>query len=144
MPPIKVTINGVVHEVDGKDTVLQAAQKVGCSIPTYCYHPKLSLAGACRMCLVEIEGARGPAASCVTPLRDGMVIKTDSPIVQKDRAAVMEFLLLQHPLDCPVCDKGGDCRLQDFAFKYGPYKSQVDFERRTLSPRIWGITSPAP
>ena len=110
----KVTVDGIVVEVPNGSNVLQACEAAGKEIPRFCYHERLSVAGNCRMCLVEIEKAPPkPFASCAYPVADGMVVHTDSPMVRKARRGVMEFLLINHPLDCPICDQGGECDLQD-------------------------------
>ena len=103
-------------------SVLQACEAAGVEIPRFCYHERLSVAGNCRMCLVEIEKAPKPVASCAYPVADGMVVKTDTPMVRNARRGVMEFLLINHPLDCPICDQGGECDLQDQAYRlrHGP------------------------
>src|SRR5213082_257858 len=115
----KVTVDGVELEVPQGVTVLQACELAGVEIPRFCYHERLSIAGNCRMCLVEQEKAPKPIASCAMPAMDKMVIKTNTPMVQKARNGVMEFLLINHPLDCPICDQGGECDLQDQAMGYG-------------------------
>ncbi len=120
----KITIDGTEYEVENGMTVLQACEQVGIEIPRFCYHERLSVAGNCRMCLVEMEKSPKPIASCAMPAGDGMVIHTDTPTVKKAREGVMEFLLINHPLDCPICDQGGECDLQDQAMAYG-----VDFSR---------------
>ena len=99
--------------------LIQACEKAGATIPRYCYHEKLMIAGNCRMCLVEVERAPKPVASCAWPVQPGMVVKTDSPLTHKAREGVMEFLLANHPLDCPICDQGGECDLQDQSMRYG-------------------------
>jgi len=115
----KVTIDGVEIEVAEGKTVLQAALSRGKEIPHYCYHEGLSIAGNCRMCLVEIEKAPKLAIGCSTPVMDGMVVHTQSEKVKEAQAAVMEFLLINHPLDCPICDQAGECRLQEYAVEHG-------------------------
>jgi NADH-quinone oxidoreductase subunit G len=129
----KISIDGTLVEVDGAMTILQAAEVAGVEIPRFCYHERLSIAGNCRMCLVEVVGGPPkPAASCAMQVRDlrpgpegqAPVVKTKSPMVKKAREGVMEFLLINHPLDCPICDQGGECDLQDQAMAYG-----VDFSR---------------
>ena len=117
MPKIKVNNNEL--EVEDGLTVLQACEQAGAEIPRFCYHEKLSIAGNCRMCLVEIEKSPKPVASCAMPVVDGMNIKTNTEFVEKARKGVMEFLLANHPLDCPVCDQGGECDLQDQSMFYG-------------------------
>ena len=104
----KLTVDGIEVEVEAGATVLQACEEAGKEIPRFCYHERLSIAGNCRMCLVEMERAPKPVASCAMPAADGMVIKTDSDLVKKARNGVMEFLLINHPLDCPICDQGGE------------------------------------
>ena len=121
---LKLKVNEIEVEVEEGLTVLQACEKAGVEIPRFCYHEKLSIAGNCRMCLVEMEKSPKPVASCAMPAAEGMNIKTNTPLVEKARKGVMEFLLVNHPLDCPVCDQGGECDLQDQAMAYG-----VDFSR---------------
>ena len=112
MPVAKV--NGVETEFEPGMTVLQVAERAGQEIPRFCYHERLSIAGNCRMCLVEVKpGPPKPQASCALPAADGQEIFTDTPMVKKAREGVMEFLLINHPLDCPICDQGGECDLQD-------------------------------
>jgi len=125
----KITLNG--REVDVPDGVnlIQAAETVGVTIPHYCYHPGLPIDGNCRMCLVEIDGARGPQISCNTFVKDGMVVHTDTPAVEKMRKGVQEFLLLNHPIDCPICDQAGECRLQDYYMEYGQYQNRSMVEK---------------
>jgi NADH-quinone oxidoreductase subunit G len=129
----KISIDGIEVEVDGAMTIIQAAEVAGVEIPRFCYHERLTIAGNCRMCLVEVVGGPPkPAASCAMQVRDlrpgpngeAPVVKTTSPMVKKAREGVMEFLLINHPLDCPICDQGGECDLQDQAMAYG-----VDFSR---------------
>jgi NADH-quinone oxidoreductase subunit G len=129
----KISIDGIEVEVDGAMTIIQAAEVAGVEIPRFCYHERLTIAGNCRMCLVEVVGGPPkPAASCAMQVRDlrpgpngeAPVVKTKSPMVKKAREGVMEFLLINHPLDCPICDQGGECDLQDQAMAYG-----VDFSR---------------
>ena len=115
----KLIVDGVEVEVDPGSTVLQACEAAGKEIPRFCYHERLSIAGNCRMCLVEIEKSPKPIASCAMPAMDGQIIKTNTPMVKKAREGIMEFLLINHPLDCPICDQGGECDLQDQAFNYG-------------------------
>ncbi|HIP23284.1 MAG TPA: NADH-quinone oxidoreductase subunit G, partial [Rhodobacteraceae bacterium] len=135
----KIVIDGNEVEVDGAMTILQAAEVAGIEIPRFCYHERLTIAGNCRMCLVEVVGGPPkPAASCAMQVRDlrpgpegqPPVVKTKSPMVKKAREGVMEFLLLNHPLDCPICDQGGECDLQDQAMAYG-----VDFSRTREAKR---------
>jgi NADH-quinone oxidoreductase subunit G len=134
----KVTVDGVELEVANGSTVLQACEAAGREIPRFCYHERLSIAGNCRMCLVEIEKVPRPVASCGQPIADGMVIKTDTDMVRKGRRGVMEFLLINHPLDCPICDQGGECDLQDEAVSYGRDYSRYDDNKRAVSQPDWG------
>ncbi len=111
-------------------TILKAAEKLGVEIPTFCFHDKLEAVGSCRMCLVEVEKMWKLQVACATPVSEGMVVKTDTPQVRAARKGVLEFLLINHPLDCPVCDKGGECELQNLVFKYGSDKSRYKEEKR--------------
>ena len=113
-------------------TVLQAAIEAGISVPYYCYHPGISIDGSCRVCVVKIEKMPKLQTSCSTVCTDGMVVYTRDPEVVDARAGGFEFLLVNHPLDCPVCDKGGECPLQDFAYTFGPAESRMDFPRRVF------------
>ena len=115
----KVTIDGVELEVPAGTTVLEAALGLGNEIPHYCYHPGLSIAGNCRMCLVEVEKAPKLVIGCYTPVADGMVVHTQSDKVLAARKSMMEFFLINHPLDCPICDQAGECRLQEYAVEHG-------------------------
>jgi len=110
----KVTIDGIEVTVESGIYIIEAAYQAGKTIPHFCYHPKLSVAGNCRMCVVEIEGARKPELACNTKVRDGMVVHTDTDRVRKLRRGVLEFLFRNHPLDCTICDKAGECKLQDY------------------------------
>ncbi|HCU07309.1 MAG TPA: NADH-quinone oxidoreductase subunit G, partial [Holosporales bacterium] len=134
----KLTINDKEIEIDNNATVMDACKKAGIEIPHFCYHPKLSIAGNCRMCLVEIERSPKPVASCALPVAEGMIVKTNSPMVETARKDVLELLLLNHPLDCPVCDQGGECDLQDLTIKHGPGKSANIFPRRLVSEKNMG------
>ncbi|HEY3149292.1 MAG TPA: NADH-quinone oxidoreductase subunit NuoG [Dongiaceae bacterium] len=134
----KMTIDGIEIEVPAGITVLQACEMAGKEIPRFCYHERLSVAGNCRMCLVEQEKAPKPIASCAMPVADNMVIKTDSPMVKKARQGVMEFLLINHPLDCPICDQGGECDLQDQAMAYGHHSSRYREEKRAVTDKEFG------
>ena len=109
---IKVTVDGIDVLVTPGSSVLQACELVGVEIPRFCFHERLLVAGNCRMCLVEIEKQIKPVASCAMPVMPGMNIFTDTPLVKKAREGVLEFLLMNHPLDCPICDQGGECDLQ--------------------------------
>jgi len=134
----KMTIDGTEIEVPAGITVLQACELAGKEIPRFCYHERLSVAGNCRMCLVEQEKAPKPIASCAMPVAEGMVIKTDTPQVKKARNGVMEFLLINHPLDCPICDQGGECDLQDQAMAYGRGFSRYAEEKRAVTDKNFG------
>jgi len=134
----KVTVDGVEIEVANGSSVLQACEAAGKEIPRFCYHERLSIAGNCRMCLVEIEKVPKPVASCGQPIAEGMIIKTDTDMVRKGRRGVMEFLLINHPLDCPICDQGGECDLQDEAMSYGRDASRYDENKRAVAQPDWG------
>ncbi len=134
----KITIDGVTIEVEPGTTVLQACERIGIEIPRFCYHERLSIAGNCRMCLVEMERSPKPIASCAMPTMDGMVIKTDTPLVHKARNGVLEFLLINHPLDCPICDQGGECDLQDLAMAYGKDHSRYREAKRAVKDKNFG------
>ncbi len=140
MPTVK--IDGVEISVPAQTTIIEAAESVGIDIPRYCYHPGLSVVGQCRMCQVEVERMPKLAIACNTPVVDGMVVSTHSPKVERARRAVLEFYLLNHPLDCPICDKGGECPLQDYTLKYGPGESRFTEEKvqrvkhKVLGPHI--------
>jgi NADH-quinone oxidoreductase subunit G len=134
----KLTIDGIEITVDPGVTVLQACELAGKEIPRFCYHERLSIAGNCRMCLVEQEKAPKPIASCAMPATEGMVIHTDTPLVRKARQGVMEFLLINHPLDCPICDQGGECDLQDQAMYYGFDRSRYAENKRAVKDKNIG------
>ena len=135
---LKIKVNEIDLEVDEGLTVLQACEKAGAEIPRFCYHEKLSIAGNCRMCLVEIEKNPKPVASCAMPVTEGMNIKTNTTLVEKARKGVMEFLLVNHPLDCPVCDQGGECDLQDQSMFYGIDKSRYKENKRAVPEKYMG------
>ena len=135
---LKLKVNDIEVEVEEGLTVLQACEKAGAEIPRFCYHEKLSIAGNCRMCLVEMEKSPKPIASCAMPAADGMVIKTNTPKIEKSRKGVMEFLLANHPLDCPVCDQGGECDLQDQSMFYGIDKSRFKENKRAVPEKNMG------
>ena len=135
----KVTVDGVELEVPQGATVLQACELAGKEIPRFCYHERLSIAGNCRMCLVEVApGPPKPQASCALPAADGQTIRTDTPMVKKAREGVMEFLLINHPLDCPICDQGGECDLQDQAMAYGRPFSRYEENKRAIDDKYMG------
>jgi len=135
---LKLKVNDIEIEIEEGLTVLQACEKAGVEIPRFCYHEKLSIAGNCRMCLVEIEKSTKPVASCAMPATEGMNIKTNTPFVEKSRKGVMEFLLANHPLDCPVCDQGGECDLQDQSMFYGIDKSRFKENKRLVPEKNMG------
>lgn len=126
---VDLIIDGKPVQVPAGTSILEAVHRTGGEIPHFCYHPKLQVVGSCRMCQVEVQGAPKLAISCATPVADGMEVVTASDRVKKARNAVLEFLLLNHPLDCPVCDKGGECPLQDYTLKYGPGDSRFVEEK---------------
>jgi NADH-quinone oxidoreductase subunit G len=134
----KITINNVEIEVEPGLTVLQACEIAGVEIPRFCYHERLAIAGNCRMCLVEMEKSPKPIASCAMPVADNMVIHTNTPMVKKAREGVMEFLLINHPLDCPICDQGGECDLQDQAMAYGKGSSRFHENKRAVTEKYMG------
>ncbi len=135
---VKLTINNKTLDVETGITVLQACEIAGIEIPRFCYHERLSIAGNCRMCLVEMENSSKPVASCAMPVAEGMNIKTNSELVEKARNGVMEFLLINHPLDCPICDQGGECDLQDQAMAYGKGFSRFNEGKRAVSNKNLG------
>ncbi len=135
---LKLKVNNKDIEIEEGLTVLQACEKAGVEIPRFCYHEKLSIAGNCRMCLVEIEKSPKPVASCAMPATEGMNIKTNTSFVEKSRKGVMEFLLANHPLDCPVCDQGGECDLQDQSLFYGVDKSRYKENKRAVAEKNMG------
>ena len=134
----KIIINGKEIEFEKGMTVLQACELANVEIPRFCYHEKLSIAGNCRMCLVEMEKSPKPIASCAMPASEGMNIKTNTEFVEKARKGVMEFLLANHPLDCPVCDQGGECDLQDQSLYYGFDKSRFAENKRAVKDKYMG------
>jgi NADH-quinone oxidoreductase subunit G len=132
MDTVTLTIDGAPITVEKGRTVLQAAIEAGLKVPYYCYHPALGVDGSCRVCLVKIEKMPKLQVSCSVTAADGMVVHTATPDVIEARAGVFEFLLINHPLDCPVCDKGGECPLQDFSYEFGRDESRMEFPRRTF------------
>src|ERR1035441_9336726 len=135
----KLTIDGIEVEVPNGSNVLQACEAAGVEIPRFCYHDRLSIAGNCRMCLVEIEKTPPkPISSCTYPAAEGMVVHTDTPMVRNGRRGVMEFLLINHPLDCPICDQGGECDLQDQAMGYGVDTSRFAENKRAVEDKYLG------
>ncbi len=133
-----LTIDGQEITVSPGSTILQACEVAGAEVPRFCYHDRLSIAGNCRMCLVEVERSPKPVASCAMPAGDNMVVKTNTPLVKKARQGVMEFLLINHPLDCPICDQGGECDLQDQAMAYGHDRSRYEENKRAVEDKYLG------
>ena len=137
----KLSVDGVDYEVADGRTILQALDDLGLlmngvDVPHYCWHPKLSVDGSCRLCQVEVEGFPKLQIGCNTPIKDGMVVRTKSERVKKAREGVMELLLVNHPLDCPICDQAGECKLQDYAFEYGATHARTEEPRRALKKRV--------
>ncbi|MBA2305310.1 MAG: (2Fe-2S)-binding protein [Acidobacteria bacterium] len=132
METVTLTIDGRPVTVEKGRTLLQAAIESGIKVPYYCYHPGLGIDGSCRVCIVKIDKMPKLQTSCSTTVTEGMVVHTQTPDVVEARASVLEFLLINHPLDCPVCDKGGECPLQDFSYSYGPNESRMEFPRRVF------------
>ena len=133
---VTLTIDGKEVSVPKGTLVLHAAEKLGIDIPTFCYNNKMDPLGACRMCLVAIERQKGFPPACATPVAEGMVVTTKSPAVEKTRRGMLEFLLINHPLDCPICDKGGECPLQNLTFKFGPGVSRFIEPKRRFQKRL--------
>src|ERR1700741_4439128 len=129
---LKVEIDGKLVEGPHGPTVMDATNKLGVYVPHFCYHKKLSIAANCRMCLVEVEKAPKPLPACATPATAGMVVRSNSDKAVKAQKGVMEFLLINHPLDCPICDQGGECQLQDLAVGYGASSSRYQEEKRVV------------
>ncbi len=135
---IRLTIDGHMIEVPEGTTVLQACEDLSIEIPVFCYHPRLPIAGNCRMCLVEVEKSPKPVASCAMPATDGMIVHTMSPMVEKARKGALEFLLINHPLDCPICDQAGECDLQDITLNYSRGESRFDLNKRAVPEKHMG------
>ncbi|MBD9375352.1 NADH-quinone oxidoreductase subunit NuoG [Rhizobium sp. ARZ01] len=127
-----ITIDGQTLDVAAGSTVLQAAERLGIAIPTFCYMKRLPALASCRMCLVEIEGQRRLQPSCATAITDGMVVRTNTPLIEETRSSMLDMLLANHPLDCPICDKGGECELQDMVMAYGPRESRFRDAKRVF------------
>ena len=128
----KITIDGNTREVADGTLILEAAMEQGIDIPTFCYMARLAPLASCRMCLVEIEGQGKLQPSCATTVADGMVVRTDTPLVAETRKSMLELLLANHPLDCPVCDKSGECELQDQVFEYGAGEARFQDQKRVF------------
>ena len=128
---VNITINNVLHSVDEGTMLIEITDELGIYIPRFCYHEKLSIAANCRMCLVEVENSNHALPACATPVTDGMVVDTLSHSTKTAQQSTMEFLLINHPLDCPICDQGGECELQDLAYAYGKNNSRFDLQKLT-------------
>ena len=137
MPLVKLTIDGKAIEAPAGTLVIEAARRAGIEIPAFCYYEGLALQAACRMCLVEVERAPKLLTACTLPVAEGMVVRTDTPQVAQARKSMLEFLLTNHPLDCPVCDKGGECELQDMVFRYGAGESRFLETKQHVDERQW-------
>ncbi|MEK1944583.1 MAG: 2Fe-2S iron-sulfur cluster-binding protein, partial [Ensifer adhaerens] len=129
---VSITIDEQTLEVEAGSTVLQAAERLGIDIPTFCYLKRLPALASCRMCLVEIEGQRRLQPACATAVTDGMVVRANTPLIEETRSSMLDMLLANHPLDCPICDKGGECELQDLVMAYGPRESQFRDAKRVF------------
>src|SRR5437764_2841471 len=129
---VNLEVDGRKVEVENGATVMDATTKLGIYVPHFCYHKKLSIAANCRMCLVQVEKAPKPLPACATPATEGMKVQTHSSAAIQAQKGVMEFLLINHPLDCPICDQGGECQLQDLAVGYGPSSSRYKEEKRVV------------
>ncbi len=140
---VSVTIDGVTVQVPKGTNVIEAAERAGIVVPHYCYHPSLPSPAVCRMCLVEVEKAPKLLPACVTQVTDGQVVHVHSEKARKAREGVLEFLLINHPLDCPICDQSGECELQDFVFQEGQSKTRyTDFAKRYSPVEDFGTRHP--
>jgi len=135
---IPITINNQLYQVRANASILQACEEASIDVPRFCYHEKLSVAGNCRMCLVEVEKSPKPVVACAMPISKNMVIYTNTPLVKKAREAVLEFLLINHPLDCPICDQGGECDLQDETLQYGSDRGRFFEFKRSVEDKECG------
>ncbi len=135
----KVTLNGEEYDAENGRTIIQVADEVGIRIPRYCYHPDIGIEGSCRMCLVEAEGAPKLVPACATPIRDGLVVRTDTPRVQEAVRYAMEFLLIHHPIDCPVCDQSGECWLQDYYMEHAHHDSRYPLGQKTRRRKAFDL-----
>ena len=133
-----MTIDDRPYEANPNQLVIDACELAGAYVPRFCYHPRMRPVGMCRQCLVEVEGPRGPmmVVSCMTPVAEGQVVRTATPGIKRAQEGVLELLLTNHPLDCPVCDKGGECPLQDQAYTHGPGESRYIEEKRHFEKPI--------
>ena len=132
----KLEIDGQEITVEDGLNLIQAAERLGIEVPHYCYHPGLSISGNCRMCLVEIDKMPKLQIACNTKVTEGMVVKTTSPKAKAAQAAVLEFILINHPIDCPICDQAGECKLQDYYMDYGKYRSQMPIEAKIEKKKV--------
>ena len=135
---VEIELDGKKVQVREGSMIMDAANLSGTYIPHFCYHKKLSIAANCRMCLVDIEKSAKPLPACATPVSQGMVVRTNSIKATSAQKDVMQFLLINHPLDCPICDQGGECQLQDLAVGYGSSESKYDEEKRVVDPNDAG------
>jgi NADH dehydrogenase (ubiquinone) Fe-S protein 1 len=138
MPFIELTINNKTFSVDSRSTILQACETAGISLSRFCYYENLSVAGNCRMCLVEVQKSPKPVVACARPVIKGIAIFTDTPLARKARESVLEFILINHPLDCPICDQGGECDLQDEAIVYGSDRGRYSEFKRSVENKECG------
>lgn len=136
---VNVTINGIAVEVPSGTNLIEACDKSGSFVPRYCYHPDLSIAGVCRMCVVDVEKNPKLQISCNTTCTEGMVVNTNTPRVKEAVKSALELHLINHPLDCPICDKAGECKLQDFYQEFGQYKSRMEFDQKVHKPKVQDI-----
>src|SRR5206468_2604915 len=137
-----IIIDGQRIECKDRQMILQACNDAGVAIPQYCYHPGLSIPASCRICLVEVEGLPKLVPSCQTPVRDGMVVHSTSPKAVANQKQVMEYLLVNHPLDCPVCDQAGECLLQDYSYEYGRGQSRFEEDKYKKPKKDVGLNVP--
>src|SRR5213592_1446653 len=135
--PVNLTIDGRAVQAPAGTLLIDAAKTVGIEIPAFCYFEGLSLQAACRMCLVEVEKMPKMVTACTLPVAEGMVVRTETPQVARARKSTLEFLLTNHPLDCPVCDKGGECELQDMVFRYGAGESRYTEAKVHVDEKQW-------
>ena len=130
---ISITIDEQEYTVNEGQILIDVTDRLGIYIPRFCYHDKLSIAANCRMCLIEVDNTTNPQPACATPVTDGMIVKTHSEKAQQAQQGTMEFLLINHPLDCPICDQAGECELQDLAYSYGQNQSRYKISKLTKS-----------
>ena len=135
---VKLFINETLVSVKKNTTILQACDSIGIDVPRFCFHERLLVAGNCRMCLVEIEKSPKPVPSCTIPVMEGMRVYTETPLVKKAQESVLEFLLINHPLDCPICDQGGECDLQDQSLRFGSDSSRFFIKKRVVEDKNIG------